>query len=369
MAGIGAQSLTVRERVGVIALQVHRSRLRAAAAVLVALIVIAPPAQTAATGTRLPLKGFNQLLVDREHRRVYVTGAPRQNASLVVLDFRGRVSKVIGGLPGAAGMALAENGSLLYVTLQTQRAIAVVDTKRLRRTRVFRLPATVGCPDSVAWAGGRVWFGYLCGTWVFGEGMASLDPATGRVRVFTEPRFPADQPRFATTPRRPGLLIAIAAHHQEASVFTYHLVRGTPRLVKWSPQKPMFDIALTKDGTRFVMTTLSPWVFTTFGVNDHRPSAVYRGTSPDGQFSGHPVGVSISPTERSLAAAIDDLHGPDIHLFRMGESQAFWRYDFGENGPYARGVAFGASPKQLFVVTGDTQDESVIFHVLRVPAL
>jgi len=344
-------------------------RLGSTGAVLVALVVMAAPAETAPTGTRLPLKGFSQLLVDREHRRVYVTGAPRENSSVVVLDFRGTVTKVIRGLPGAAGMALARNGSVLYVALQTQRAIAVVETKRFRRTRVFRLPAAAGCPDSVAWAGRRLWFGYLCGPFPSDEGMASLEPATGRVRVFPQRGYPTEQTRFAVTPRRPNLLIAVEAHAQQATVFTYRLVRGTPRLVKWSAQKPMQDIALTKDGTRFVMTTLSPWVFTAFGVNDHRPSVVYRETSFDGQFAAHPIGVSISPNGRSLAAAIDDPGGPDIHLFRMNESHPFWRHDFGQEGPVRRGMAFGSSPKQLFVVTGDTYDEIVTFHVLQVPAV
>jgi hypothetical protein len=66
---------------------------------------------------------------------------------------------------------------------------------------------------------------------------------------------------------------------------------------------------------------------------------------------------------------VNDRQGPDIHFFRMGGSQAFWRYDFGEDGPYARGIAFGASPRKLFVVAGDSYDKIVTFNVLRVPGI
>jgi hypothetical protein len=345
----------------------HSSRLVATCVLLLAITASASPAESAPTGKRLPLKGFNQLLVDRERGRVYVTGARRANSSVVVLDFRGRVTKVIRGLPDATGMALAEDGSLLYVALEIQRAIAVVDTKRLRRTRVYRLPAAAGCPDSVAWAGRRIWFGFFCGPSPSVEGMASLDPATGRVRLFLERGYPKQHVRFATTPRRPNLLIAVDVH-QEATVFTYRLVGGSPRLVKWSTQKSMLDIAITKDATRFVKTSPYPAGLATFGVNDHRPSVVYKGTSGDGQFPMQPNAISISPTGRSLAATTDDPHGPDIHLFRVGGPDALWRYDFGQNGPCPRGAAFGASPKQLFVVTcGVPHGENVTFHVLRIP--
>jgi hypothetical protein len=235
---------------------------------------------------------------------VYVTGAPRANSSVVVLDFPGKVTKVIRGLPGATGMALVEDGSLLYVTLQTQRAIAVVDTKRFRRTRVFRLPAAAGCPDSVAWSGKRVWFGSF-----------PLGPGDGLPRSVHRTRacLPATRLSNRSGALRNDTEATEPAHRGGGAPPAGQRLHLPPRARKaqagqWSPQKTMQDIALTREGTRFVMTTAYPLSVTTFAVNDHRPCR--------------------------------------------------------------RGVVFGGSPKHLFVITcEDAHDETAIFHILRVPGL
>lgn len=150
----------------------------------------------------LPVTSHWQTLADSRH--VYVS-APAQDA-VVATDHNGQVIKTVEGLDGARGMALTADESHLYVALPEADAIAEIDTTTLTETRRFPT-GTDSEPESLALAGGRLWFSYM--TTVFDAGIGSIPVAE------TAPAVDLDdapvwygKPRLASSPGAPDRLVA-----------------------------------------------------------------------------------------------------------------------------------------------------------------
>ena len=107
----------------------------AVVSLLVAGLVFVPAgAQAAVTATATTLPGtIGSMVVDAATSHVFVSLT--DTSKVAVLDFTGRLVKVIGGEPGASGLALV--GSDLYVVDSTSGAIDDINTGTLTSTRTL----------------------------------------------------------------------------------------------------------------------------------------------------------------------------------------------------------------------------------------
>jgi hypothetical protein len=215
-----------------------------AAALLLGLTTVLGPGAVdsyAASDVPLPIAHFAHLVVDAPHGHLFVSGGAGTDGILVT-DLDGGNPTTIGGEQGATGLALSGDGSALYAALPGQDAIAAISTDSL--TESARYDTGTGTrPDSLAVAGGTLWFGY--GTAGAG-GIGSVD-GTGTVKVHQDAGSWPGSPILATTPTPSGVLAA-ATQTGATSAFVTYLAEGdalTRQAAKALPVPDLSDFAVT----------------------------------------------------------------------------------------------------------------------------
>jgi hypothetical protein len=224
------------------------SLLTAAATVLGLTGVIVPGAADsyAASGVALPIAHFSHLLVDAAHGHLFFSGGAGMDGILVT-DLDGGDATTIGGEPGATGLALSDDGSTLYAALPDRDAIAAISTDTLAETARYGTGAGTR-PDSLAVAGGTLWFGY--GAAAGNGGIGSVD-ATGTVKTARDEGSWAGSPTLATTPTPSGALVAAVQTGDTSAFVTYRIADGgalTRQAAQALPIPDLTDFAVTADG-------------------------------------------------------------------------------------------------------------------------
>lgn len=312
---------------------------------LVAASALLVPA-AARPATALPLTGYADMIVDPEHGRLYVTGGSG-NSSIVVLDFTGSVVTTISGQSGAAGMALDQATSRLYVALFGANSISVIDTDTL--TEVTRFSVAPRTPYFLGLAAGKLWFApFPCPASDFGSSV-NLDGTNIQDWL---PGCP-----FATTSANPALLTVF---HEVWNVSTIPAtVAGT-----WpnppGGEGPRWDLVFSASGDRVLTATGAPYDLREYRISDGGLAATYD-TGP------YPHAVAVSSDGAYVAGALYGAADPDVHVFETGEPTPIRTYSFPYNSYYAS-LAFSPNGRKLFVVADAFG--SPIFHVLsnRIPA-
>ncbi|MEU9538167.1 hypothetical protein [Streptomyces mirabilis] len=148
-----------------------------AAALLLGLTTVIGPGAVdsyAASDVPLPIAHFAHMVVDARHGHLFISGGAGTDGILVT-DLDGGNPTTISGEPSATGLALSGDGSALYAALPGRDAIAAISTENLTESARYGTGAGTR-PDSLAVAGGTLWFGY--GT----AGVGASGPSTGPVR-------------------------------------------------------------------------------------------------------------------------------------------------------------------------------------------
>ncbi|MFF3512440.1 hypothetical protein [Streptomyces sp. NPDC002573] len=156
----------------------------------------------AASDIPLPIAHFAHMVVDAPHGHLFISGGAGTDGILVT-DLDGGNPTTIGGEPGATGLALSDDGSLLYAALPDQDTIAAISTEKLTESARYATGAGTR-PQSPVVAGGTLWFGY--GTAGAG-GIGSVD-GSGTVTLRQDSGSWAGPPTLATTPTPSGVLAA-----------------------------------------------------------------------------------------------------------------------------------------------------------------
>lgn len=258
-----------------------------AAALLLGLTTVIGPGAVdsyAASDVPLPIAHFAHMIVDAPHGHLFISGGPGTDGILVT-DLDGGNPTTISGEPGATGLALSGDGSALYAALPGQDAIAAISTENLTESARYGTGAGTR-PDSLAVAGGTVWFGY--GTAGAG-GIGSLD-GSGAVTLRQDSGTWAASPTLATTPTPSGVLAAAVQTGDTSAFVTYQAEGGalTRQAAKALPVPDLSDFAVTADGLHLAV---SSWL--------RASSSRYRTSdlAVDGQFAT-PVAakaVAIAP--------------------------------------------------------------------------
>jgi hypothetical protein len=350
------------------------SRLLTIFASVVATVALAPTGAQAAPvldgptviHTPLQMVGLGDIAVDDAHRHVFLTGG-LEGAKLFVLNFRGQVVTSIGHLPGANGLLLDEVGGVLYVALNRKSAISVVDLSTLEETHRFLMPTTDPGPSSLAFAGGRIWFGY--GNPDSYGGIGSLNPTTGKVRTFgtDSGMYPFYDPVVASAPSAPDVLVAADRGLHPVQIRAYDVTTGAPEVVgdHWDlDANELGELLVTPDGAGVLV------------ADGYATSGLMRLSLP----SLDPAGLYPSPAGPAAAALtadgshvamglVDRYRGPDVSVSASLGSDPISTFSLGgAQEPLEEGMAFNASASRLFVVTSRSLPGSKsVFHVVRDP--
>jgi hypothetical protein len=294
----------------------------------------------AAGGTPLPIAHFARMVVDAPHGHLFISGGAGTDGILVT-DLDGGNPTMIDGEPGATGLALSDDGSVLYAALPDQDAIAAISTQNLSESARYGTGAGTH-PDSLAVAGGSLWFGY--GTAGAG-GIGSVDGA-GTVTLRQDPDSWAGPPVLTTTPTPSGVLAAAVQQGDTTALATYQAEGGTlaREAAKTLPVPDLSDIAVTADGQHLAVSARSmPW------NNRYRISDL----AADGQFA-MPVGpgaVAVAP-DGNLAQA---LSGNAFEAFpETGEGyyHDYWLDDSSQRVA-EHGVAWAPDGSRVYAVAVD----------------
>jgi hypothetical protein len=170
-----------------------------AAALLLGLTTVIGPGALdsyAASDVPLPIAHFAHIVVDAPHGHLFISGGAGTDGILVT-DLDGGNPTMISGEPGATGLALSADGSALYAALPDQNAIAAISTENLTESTRYGTGAGTR-PDSLAVAGGTLWFGYGA-VGADAGGIGSVD-GSGTVALRQDSGTWAAPPTPATTP-------------------------------------------------------------------------------------------------------------------------------------------------------------------------
>ncbi|MFM9442676.1 Ig-like domain repeat protein [Streptomyces acidiscabies] len=292
-----------------------------------------------------------EMVVDGVHRHVFISD-PKTD-SVVVADYTGRAVGRIAGETGGTGMVLSQDSATLYVALPGADAISAVDTVTFKETARYATGAHTA-PLDLAFAGGRLWFGY--GAYARGGGnIGSLDLSGA------EPAVTLDQsggvpwesaPQLTTGPD--GVLVAGNKDRSPEELAVYDVSSGTARQRAYRKQimpdslGGQEDLAVSPDGNEIV---------TADGVDDfvmNFRSDLSGGTSTRTlAIQGEPNAVEYAPNG---ALAVGVRYGKDVdtYVYRPGDSRATRFVSTGlYNSVQPHGLAWAPDSSRLFILTSD----------------
>ncbi|MEV7501768.1 hypothetical protein [Streptomyces sp. NPDC093018] len=301
----------------------------------------------------LPIAHFAHLVVDAPHGHLFFSGGPGTDGILAT-DLDGGNPTMLGGEPGATGLALSDDGSVLYAALPDQDTIAAIDTKNLTESARYDTGAGTR-PDSLAVAGGTLWFGY--GTAGAG-GIGSVDGA-GTVTLRQDQGSWAAAPMLATTPTPSGVLAAAAQTGATSAFVTYRAEDGalTRQAAKALPVPDLSDLAVTADGLHLAVPSYQ-------GARADR----YRTSdlAADGQFATGVYGKAVAVAPDGTLAAGDR----GLVTFPETGDGNYTEYSYDRNlGIAAHGVAWAPDESRVYGVAVDASGGAPTLHISHDPEI
>lgn len=315
----------------------------AVVAIAVATAVSGPVAQANTGGLGLP--GFGAILVDQAHKHVFISGGPTSN-TVVVTDFWGDVVKRIDGQSGATGLALSADGASVYVALAAGDAVSVLDTAKLAETSRIATAAQT-CPTSLTRTGQYLWFGYSCGqTWDGGVGRVDTAATPPAVLNNQTPDTPFQGAPLVVSPpaeagpvvaAQPGLSLSTTAVYSVSAGALHAGASGT------AAGSNLADVAVTPDGSILYTAAGSQNAVSGYATADLASRGAYS--------TGHyPNAVAGSTDGQYLAAGVFSADHK-VLVYKVGGTTPVRTVGLSGHTTAARGLAFSADAKKLFVVT------------------
>ncbi|MFF7447498.1 MULTISPECIES: Ig-like domain repeat protein [unclassified Streptomyces] len=317
-----------------------------ALAVLLSSAALAAAPASADAVRSLPVKSAGDLVVDGVHQRVYVSDPG--NGKIVVTDYAGTVVKQLTSLPGVTGLELSADSATLYAAVRGGDAIAAIDTATQTETARY---AVADQPQSVALAGGRLWFSYGSN----GDGNLGSVDLTGTEPVVTTGLADFYEAPFLDAAPGATTLLAGEPGSSSALVAAYDVSTGTPtRTAATSAGSYLNDLAVTPDGEHVVTASGSPYEHPVFKTSDLSRDGAYASNT-------YPNAVAVAP-DGSVAAGVDGWYNPDIYVYKPGATTSVREYDFPNTGNTSgadelanSALAWAPDGSRLFAVTYNSE--------------
>ncbi|MCY1138636.1 hypothetical protein OWR29_11565 [Actinoplanes sp. Pm04-4] len=198
----------------------------------------------------LPIGSVADLVVDGAHQRIFISDPV--GGKLITTSYTGEVLATSTGLPGVQDLILTDR---LYAAVPGAGAIVAFDPATTATVATY---AIGGAPQSLAAAGGKIWFGEDR------RGLGSLDLSGSAPVVTRGAEFHGDlpagaywwhAPRLATTPGRPDIVAAVqtATTGAEFSLLDVSTDPPTP-VARRAFSSFAHDLAFSADGTRLIVS-------------------------------------------------------------------------------------------------------------------
>ncbi|GAA2455181.1 hypothetical protein [Streptomyces macrosporus] len=307
-----------------------------------------PAAAQSQGGIVLPVRSHWQTIADSRH--VYIS-APGDDAVLAI-DHDGQVVKKVEGLDGARGMAESADESTLYVALPDADAISVIDTATLTETQRISTGADTD-PESLALAGGRLFFSYQATVFDAGIGSVAIAEANPTVSLDDNPVW-YGKPRLASSPGAPDRLVA-AESQGALGMRVYDVGSGTLRETAYSDAiADVEDVAVTPDGSSVITANGSNYYHQRWRLSDLTEEDPYD-TGP------YPNSVAVN-SYGTVAAGVVAGGEWDVYVYRPGETAVYRTVALssGYADLLARGVAWAPDGNRLFTTRFPYSGEVVL---------
>jgi hypothetical protein len=299
--------------------------------------------------------------VDGVHKRVFVSDPT--NGKIVVTDYAGTVVQQVTNLPGVSGLELSADSTTLYAAVTDTDEIVALGVAAAGTTESARYP--VGdAPLSVAWAGGRLWFGYG----------ASAAGCIGSVDLSGEqPVVTLDQDKgWYSAPlldAAPGsdILVAGQKGSSPATVASYDVATGSAAKLATTTQagSDLGDLQVTPDGQNVITASGWPYQHSVFRTADLTANGTYA-SAP------YPNSVAVAPNG-TVAAGVMGIYDPDIFVYEPGSTTSVREYDFPNTGNDSggdllpdSGLAWAPDASRLFAIV-QSDDGRYTLRVLTTP--
>ncbi|MEY9878140.1 YVTN family beta-propeller protein [Streptacidiphilus sp. MAP12-33] len=298
-------------------------------------------------GVALPLSHFSHLAVDAAHGRLFLSGGAGSDA-LAITDLTGASVGTVPGEPGATSLQLSPDGTTLFAALPGSDAISAIDTTTLQSTSI---PTGAGThPDSLAVAGGRLWFGYTSGSGGSGAGaIGSVDLTTHAVALAQDPGTWTGSPLLAAAPTGATKLVAADPTGTSRTFSVYDAAGGTlTRSTTATLTVPgMTDLAVGADEADVYVESGS-----TADERLHTADLTTDGPQLRGDTDSSAVAVAPDGT---VAAGGD---GNELFTYAPHQTDLGWLNEYFSTSVYLpapHGLAWAPDGSKLFVVaTGMT---------------
>ncbi|MFF3452377.1 YncE family protein [Streptomyces sp. NPDC002667] len=312
-------------------------------------VLIGIPAVPAVAAGPVVVSTPGGMVVDGVLQRVFV--GDQWNGKILAGDYSGTLVDSVDGLGAVAELTLAADGKTLYAALPDSHQILALDAVTLDIKARYDVAAAEG-PRHLAFAGGKVWFGYKDPQ---GGNLGSVDPAGGTDAV-TLGRLPdglsaSDDLVLDSDPGKSGML-AFAETGLDASGGMGVLdASGTsPQVVAYdnSQISRADDVDLVPGVQEVLINARNRYAYADGKITG-------AGFYLDGEWSG-----DISPS--GLIAKFDDRY---VVVYRSGTDTPIVFHHVSENG--VGGVAWAPDSSRLFVLQG-TDGDGYFLKALTDPA-
>ncbi|SEG84748.1 hypothetical protein SAMN05216223_115128 [Actinacidiphila yanglinensis] len=327
------------------------------ASMLAGTVLAVLPATQAAAGE--PNDEIPRIVLDEAHQQVFLsTGG--MNDSLEVYDLQGTRVGTIDDQPDAGEMALSPDGTTLYVAHTDLGTISAVSTTTLQQTALYRTDVDT---EHLAYAGGRLWFGYHDANAVQEDGIGSVDVQAQTPAVHLDPQWQWDAwaPSVLADPADPNLLV-VASDGGDGGLGLFDVSTATP--VERAQYEDIGDTAgaaVTADGKDVAVPTGNSLVY--YGISD---------LMPDGPA------VPLSDRATTLAFAPDGTAAIGYWLYWSVPPVGLSVLKSGESAPRRTfdtpvdegGLAWSSDGSRLYAVTGGGSglgDTDPVLHVIDHP--
>lgn len=322
-------------------------------------------------GIGLGIDRFEEMLVDPVRGNLFFTaGAAR--SELRVTDRSGTPLRTFTDLAGATGLALSPDASTLFVALSKSHEIVSIDTVTLTEKQRYYTGINT-CPERLAYAGGKLYFGYTCPSRWKGL-LGSLD-VSGEQPVLTMD-LPFDErysfpPILRGTPGNPNLLLAVNRPErtgpESAKAALYDVSSGSPEKVASLPDEACLslrDATVTADASTVILSCAGnlnepPAGHLAFSAADLSPVGDYPSTQV-------PLAVTTSPDGAYVAVGSRHVHEKTAEVFvARRDGSPVQRYDLPPDRIVGqKGLAVSPDNGTLYAVTTATGGSDPRLHLL-----